>query len=129
MDFQATEKAISNFNFTGSAIRLVEKLGEVGGINAFVDGVTLVIKNDNAPITGRLRVLSPSTGLIGIPQPNEQGVKVNMLFDNQTTIGGAFELISRRYPSFNGRYVIYKLGFNVTNRDTPFYLTAEGRRA
>ena len=127
-EFQATDKDINNFNFTGSAIKLVEKLGEVGGINTFVDGETLVVKNNNQPLTNTLRVLSPETGLIGIPQPTEQGIKVNMLYDNRTVIGGALEIRSTRYPSYNGRYVIYKLGFNIANRDTPFYLNAEARR-
>ena len=52
-----------------------------------------------------------------------------MLFDNQTVIGGAIELESDLYPLLNGRYVIYKLQFQLANRDTPFYLTAECRRA
>ena len=128
-DNQATEQFISNWNFTGSALKQVEKLADLPGINAFVDNDRLVIKNDNAPIAGALRVLSPQTGLIGIPEPTEQGVKVNMLYDNQTQLGGALEIQSNRYPAFNGRYIIYKLSFSIANRDTPFYLTAEARRA
>ena len=126
---QATEQMVANWNFTGSAIKEVEKLADLPGINAFVDNDRLIVKNDNTAISGRLRVLSPQTGLIGIPEPTEQGVKVNMLYDNTTQLGGGLEIQSNRYPAFNGRYVIYKLGFSITNRDTPFYLTAEARRA
>ena len=127
-EFQATDKDISNFSFTGSALKLVERLDDLGSINAFVDGNTLVVKNDNTPLTGLLRVLTPTTGLIGIPQPTEQGMKVNMLYDNRTVLGGALDLQSNLYPSFSGRYEIYKLAFNISNRDTPFYLTADCRR-
>ena len=88
-----------------------------------------MVKNSNVPIAGRVRVLTSKTGLIGIPEPTEQGIRVNMLFDNQTVVGGLLDLMSNRYPSYNGQYVIYKLSFNVANRDTPFYLTAEARRA
>ncbi len=126
---QATEQSVFNWNFTGSALKQIEKLADIPGINAFVDNDRLVIKNNNSALAGRLRVLSPQTGLIGIPEPTEQGVKVNMLYDNQTQLGGALEIQSNRYPAFSGRYVIYKLGFSITNRDTPFYLTAEARRA
>ena len=128
LDFQATDRNISDYTFTGSATQQVIKLDEVAGINAFVDLDTLYIKNDTAPLNGRLRVLTPRTGLIGIPEITEQGVKVTMLFDNQTVIGGAIELESNLYPILNGRYVIYKLLFQLANRDTPFYLAAEARR-
>ena len=128
-NFQATDKTVANFNFTGAALKLVEKLQEVGGVNAYVDGENLVVKNDNTPLVGRLRRLSPRTGLVGIPQPTEQGLRATMLYDNRTVLGGAIDLQTNRYPSFNGLYVIYKLGFNIANRDTPFYLTADMRRA
>lgn len=128
LDFQATDRTLSDYAFTGSATQQVTKLDELPGINAFIDLNTLYIKNDTAPLSGRLRVLSPRTGLIGIPEVTEQGVKVTMLYDNQTVIGGAIDLESDLYPALNGRYVIYKLLFQLANRDTPFYLTAEARR-
>lgn len=128
LDFQATDRTLSDYSFTGSAPQQVIKLDQMNGINAFIDSNTLFVKNDRTPLNGRLRVLSPRTGLIGIPDITEQGIKVTMLYDNQTVIGGAIELESDLYPLLNGRYVIYKLLFQVANRDTPFYLTAEARR-
>ena len=128
LDFQATDRTLSDYAFTGSSIQQVIKLDELTGINAFTDNNTLIIKNDLTPLTGRLRVLTPRNGLIGIPEITEQGIKVTMLFDNQTVIGGAIELESDLYPLLNGRYVIYKLLFQLANRDTPFYLVAEARR-
>ena len=128
LDFQATERTVSDYTFTGSAIQQVIKLDQLDGINAFVDNNTLYLKNDLMPLSGRIRVLTPRTGLIGIPEITEQGVKITMLYDHQTDIGGALDLQSDRYPLLNGRYVIYKLLFQITNRDTPFYLTAEARR-
>ena len=128
LDFQATDRTLSDYRFTGSALQQVVKLDELTGINAFIDNNTLYIKNDSAPLAGRLRVLTPRTGLVGIPEITEQGIKVTMLYDNQTDIGGALEIQSDRYPLLNGRYIIYKLLFQIANRDTPFYLTAEARR-
>ena len=122
---QAPERNISNWNFTGSALKQIEKLADVPNINAFVDNDRLIVKNATSALTGRLRVLSPQTGLIGIPEPTDRGLKVTMLYDNQTQLGGALEIRSNRYQAFNGRYIIYKLGFSIANRDTPFYLIAE----
>ena len=128
LEFQATDRQIGNFNFSGSALNLVENLGQLGQLNVYVDNDILIVKDDNNPLRNTVRTLTPETGLIGIPQPTEQGMKVNMLYDNRTVLGGAINLQSVLYPSFNGMYVIYKLGFQIANRDTPFYLTADCRR-
>ena len=128
VDFQATDKQIAGYSFTGSSLRQVEKLGEAGGVNAFVDNDTLFVKDSMQPLSNRIRVLSPNTGLVGIPEPTEQGIRVNMLYDNQTVVGGRLDLTSNLYPNLTGRYVIYKLFYHLTNRDTPFYLTAEANR-
>ena len=128
LENQATDRTISNWNFTGSALKQIDKLAAVPGINAFVDNDRLIIKNRAQALTGRLRVLSPQTGLIGIPQPTDRGLRVTMLYDNQTQLGGALEIRSNRYPAFNGLYQIYKLGFSIANRETPFYLIADVTR-
>ena len=55
-------------------------------------------------------------------------LKVKFLLDNQTTLGSSLEIQSQQYPAANGTYVIYKLGFQIANRDTPFYYIAEAAR-
>ena len=49
LDFQATDRNISDYAFTGSATQQVIRLDEVAGINAFIDLDTLYIKNDTSP--------------------------------------------------------------------------------
>ncbi len=66
--------------------------------------------------------------MIGIPEFTEQGIKVKMLLDNQTKLGGGLRITSSIYPAVNGDYVIYKLGFDIATRDTPFYYIAEAAR-
>ena len=127
-NFQATDKNISNYAFSGSALDQVNQLNSYGGINVFVDNGILVAKNGFVPITGALRVLSAETGMIGIPEFTEQGIRVKFLIDNRTTLGGALQIISQQYPATNGRYVIYKLGFQIATREVPFYYIAEASR-
>lgn len=126
--FQATDKQIANYNFTGGALKQVDKLGEVGAVDAFVDDSRLIVKNRGAALTGQLRVLNVDTGMIGIPEVTERGVKVKYLLDNSSVLGGALRLESAIYPTVNGDYTIYKLGFDIANRDTPFYWIAEASR-
>lgn len=100
----------------------------MGGINVFIDDNTLVVKDAYVPLTNTLRILSAETGMIGIPEFTEQGIKVKFLLDNRTTLGGSLRIDSKQYPAANGDYVIYKLGFQIATRDTPFYYIAEAAR-
>jgi hypothetical protein len=129
LNFQAKDKQISNYTFTGANLKQIDKLGTAGGVNAFLDGKTLVVKDVGKALPGKLRVLSQDSGMIGIPEPTEQGVKVTYLLDNTSTIGGGLRLTSAIYPSMSGDYSIYKLGFNIASRDVPFYWIAEGTRS
>ena len=128
LNFQANDKSIANYQFGGGALNSVELLSQSGGINAFIDDNTLVVKNAFIPLTGTTRILSAETGMIGIPEFTEQGLKVKFLIDNQTKLGGGLQINSVQYPATNGNYVIYKLGFQIASRDTPFYYIAEAAR-
>lgn len=128
LNFQAKDKNISNYAFTGGALKQLDELSSAGAVDVFIDGNTLVVKDIHVPLTGVLRILSENSGMVGIPELTEQGVKVSCLLDNQTSIGGALQMESNIYPTVNGKYVVYKLGFNITSRDVPFYWIPEGQR-
>lgn len=128
LDFQASDKSIGNYSHSGAAARQVGKLADSGDVDVYLDGNTLVVKDANVPLTGRLRILDADSGMIGIPEITEQGIKVKYLLDNQTALGGALRIVSRLNPAASGEYAIYKLGFEVASRDTPFYWIAEGKR-
>ena len=126
--FRATDRMIANYSFSGSATKQVEKLDQFIGVSAFIDDESLLVMDEPRQAAAQARLLTPMTGLVGIPVPTEQGVKVTMMYDQQTINGGLIDLRSVRYDTYNGLYQIYKLSYHVTNRDTPFYLIAECRR-
>lgn len=128
LNYQATNKNLTNFSYSGNALGQVDNLSSVGNINAYVDDDTLVVKDSTKPISNVIKLLSADTGMIGIPEFTEHGIKVKFLIDNQTKLGGLLRIKSEIYPSINGDYMIYKLGFELSNRDTPFYYIAEARR-
>lgn len=128
LNFQATDKNVSNYAYAGPALNQIGVVGSMGNINMFVDDNTLVVKNAFIPLNNTLKILSAETGMIGIPEFTEQGIKVKFLLDNRTTLGGGLRIISKMYPAANGDYVIYKLGFQIATRDTPFYYIAEAAR-
>lgn len=129
LTFEATQKQISNYTFTGSAAKQVEHLGNMGRVNAYIDDKMLVVKNFNTALTRKVRDLNLDSGMIGIPEFTEQGIKVKMLFDNQTVLGGGLKIKSKMNPAADGLYTIFKLGFELASRDTSFYLIAECTRA
>lgn len=127
--FQATPKQVSNYSFTGSAAKQVGQIGQLARVNAYVDDGALVVKDWNTPIADRVSEVNLDTGMIGIPEFTETGIKVKLLFDNQTVLGGALRVTSRLNPAANGLYTVAKLGFELASRDTPFYYIAEAVRA
>lgn len=129
LNFQAPDRNISNFSHTGSALHGIEKINQMGGgIHAYQDNEQLVVKSLNVPLTGTLRVLNKDSGMVGIPGFTELGVRVKYLMDKETVLGGALEIQSVMYPTTNGRYMIFKLGFEIASRDEPFYWIADGLR-
>lgn len=129
LSFQATDKNVSNYSYTGATLKQVDHLQDAGGINVYVDNDTLVVKNSNVPLSGTIRILNAGSGMIGIPEMTERGIRVKFLIDNTTVLGGGLKIQSIQYPAVNGNYIIYKLGFEIANRDTPFYWIAEALRA
>ncbi len=129
LDYQAEDRQIANYAFTGSALRQVDALATAGEVDVFVDDETLVVKTRGKPLVGRVRQLSLDSGMIGIPEVTEKGIKVRMLLDNTTVIGGALDITSKLNPALNGQYTIYGLDFEIASRDTPFYFIANCERA
>jgi hypothetical protein len=123
--FQATDKNLTNYSYNGATLKTVDFLQNSGGLNVFLDNDNLVVKNIGEALTNTLKLVSAKNGMIGIPQLTERGVRVKFLLDKATVLGGGLKLESEQYPTVNGNYIIYKLGFEIANRDVPFYYIAE----
>lgn len=126
--FEAKDRPVANYSFTGGALKQIEVLATMGAVNAYADDAELIVKDYGVPLIGQLRVLSAESGMVGIPETTEHGVKITYRLDNESKLGGALDLQSLVYPSLNGHYTIYKLGWNITSRENPFYWIAECQR-
>lgn len=128
LDFQGPDKRIASYSFSGAAAAQIDKLRSVSGQEVYVDGQTLVVKQATQSVDGATFIIDSSAGL-QVPKVTEQGIKATFLFDPRIRLGSAIEIRSSQFPATNGRYIIYKLAYNIANRDTPFHYTAEARRA
>lgn len=128
LQFEADDKSVSNYSYTGAKAGQINTLSDAGGVDCFVDDDKLVVKNKGASLKDSSHVLSEDTGMIGVPELTDQGVRVKFLFTPRVQLGASIEIKSKLNPSLSGRYVIYRLDYDLSSRDTPFYITADCRR-
>lgn len=128
LKFQALDKTVSNYSFTGGKLNQVNDIQSLGAYDVYVDDNVLVVKDTRTPLTGRTYLLDIDNGLVGKPQFNEQGIEVKFMFEGSFTLGAALKIKSITNPAANGDYVVYKLGFELTTREEPFYWVAEAAR-
>lgn len=128
LEFRATDRPIVNFTFTGAAAKQIKKLNEIGGIEAHADTGKLIVRDINQPRSDTATLVSSETGMVGVPQINEYGVEVTMLINRELRIGEKIEVKSAINTAANGTYTIYKLAFEASSWETPFYWKIEGRR-
>lgn len=128
LKFEANDRNIANYAYSGSATGQLQRLGDLGPIDAYVDDNTLVCKDKGAALANASHVLSQDTGMIGQPELTEYGIRVKCLLSPGVTLGGTLTLNSVQNPSLNGDYTIYRTGFEIATRDVAFYDVIEATR-
>lgn len=128
-EWQATsQKTIDLFNFAGSKAQLIKEFNKLDNIKMFEDnGKLKVVDNIVKRPENTAKIISKDTGMIGIPQPDQFGVKVRTLLDPSLFCGDWFNLQSVILPGLNGFYWIYNLDFIFASRETEFYSEIYGK--
>lgn len=128
LNFLAKDKNIANYSYSGPASKQIKDLQDIGGVDTFIDDMDLIIKDIAAPIKNRRRILNMNSGLVGIPQPIDNGVEITYLINDNSLLGGQLTLESKFNKPLNGDYVIESLNFNIENRGDNFFYIATCRR-
>lgn len=124
LDFQATDKNIANYTYTGGALGQINRLAEAGGVRAFLDDDRLIVQDYEDPAKGRIKILNMHSGMVGIPKATEKGITVQYLIDGESVLGGLLRLESKFNQSLNGDYKIDQSKFDVASHDNPFFYQA-----
>lgn len=124
LDFQAVDKLISNFTYTGGALGQISRLSEAGGVRAFLDDMKLLVQDRDKATAGRVKLLNLNSGMIGLPKITETGVEVLYLIDGESALGGTLQLESQFNKAANGSYKIDQLSFEVASHEEPFFYKA-----
>lgn len=126
--FEATDRNIGNYAYTGSVTGQVQRLQQLGAIDAYVDDGTLVCKNRGVALLNDVHVLSQDTGMIGQVELTEYGIRVKCLLSPGVKLGGTLSVVSVQNPSLSGDYTIYRTGFEIATRDVAFYDVIEATK-
>lgn len=124
LDFQAAEKLIANYAYTGGAMGQVQRLANAGGVRAFLDDNMLIVQDKDKPSKGRIKILNMNSGMVGLPKTTEKGVEVTYLIDGESVLGGMLRLDSKFNKAANGDYKIDQLKFSVESHGDNFFYTA-----
>ena len=128
-----SQKTIDSFNFSGAKAKLINRLNQLDNFYAYIDNNVLYVvdKNEDSPDTtkqsGTIKVINGDSGLIGLPQPDEYGVKIKVLLDPAVSLGDWFKLESRRLPIVNGFYQVYEMTYDFATRESQYYLEIYGK--
>lgn len=138
-----SQKLIDAFNFVGAKAKLLYKLNLADNIRAFIDNGNLYVidkdeeppqeENNNTSQTsttkksGFIKYITPDSGLIGLPQPDEYGVKIKILLDPAVQLGDWFKLESKRLPIVNGFYQVYEMTYDFATREPQYYIEIFGK--
>lgn len=132
LQFEATDMQVANYTHAVAASHEIRKLATMGNFDAYQDDGKLIVKDTAMPfvdsvdkVAGALKIVSATTGMIGIPVHDENGLSCKMLIDGRFKVGEALRVESTLNPNINGSYVIYKLIYEGANRDTQWYMTAK----
>jgi hypothetical protein len=128
LQFEAADRNIQNYAYTGSVTGQMQRLQALGPVDAYVDDNTLVCKDKGTPLTNQVHTLSQDTGMVGQVELTEYGIRVKCLLSPNVKLGGTLTLQSVQNPSLNGNYTIYRTGFEIATRDTAFYDVIEATR-
>lgn len=120
--FEATDKAVANYLYNGPRAKQIQKLAEVGDIDVYIDDDALIVKDLGKALSGKARLISKNTGMVGNPTLDEKGGKVRVMFDPNIKLGQAIQIQSDVNKAANGQYVIYAMTGSLMSRGLDWYL-------
>lgn len=123
-DWQAIQNQnLDNFHFTGSKAELIKRYNALGDVVMFEDNGVIRVLDKSAKRTNQqpVKLISAESGMIGLPELNDKGVKVKCLLDPSLNCGAWIQVKSLKLPVANGYYQSYALDFDFATREQAFY--------
>lgn len=113
-------RQISNYSFTGSPQKQLQKLNEMGVV-AYIDNNVLIVADPDQPRGDQPIEINASTGMVGVPQPTASGCMVRIMVGQNIDVGCEVRIESKQNPAVNGNYIVMQLDYEISNRSEPFF--------
>lgn len=122
-------KIIPRYTFNGVVTAMIVRISELANVRCYVDDDTLVVTDWAAGLSNTIVEVNKDSGMIGIPEFTEYGIRVKTLADRNIVLGGAIRLNSFMVPVMNADYVITRLDYDLTSREQAFYYDVWANRS
>lgn len=107
---------LSNPYFAGTAWEQIKALINAMGCYGYLDSPkkTLAIWKKGAARAGRVPIVSPSTGMIGYPEFQQNQVRLKTLFDPTSLLSGGMEIeVQSELKAANGKWSVTTVTTNI----------------
>ena len=119
--FETTKNPmIENYQFTGTPEKQIELLNNLNVI-AYKENGNLIVKDMGTARKIPTIQINTNNGMVGVPEVTDVGARAKMLIKNNLELMAPCTLTSASNPAANGNYSIYKLSYEISSRETPFY--------
>jgi len=108
---------IMNPYYPGTAIQQISALCDHAGLEHIIDNGTLAIWKPGSARQGSGATVSPSTGMVGYPRFNAQGIDITAEFQPTFVYGQNIQVQSSITPAC-GTWIIYSLEYDLES-ETP----------
>jgi len=103
---------IMNPYYPGTAIQQIDALCEHAGLEHIIDNGTLAVWKAGSARQGSGATVSPSTGMVGYPRFNAQGIDITAEFQPTFVFGQNIKVESSITPA-QGTWIIYYLEYDL----------------
>jgi hypothetical protein len=114
-------QTVPKFTFNGQPVAMMTRISELFNVKCYTNDNQIVIKPWSEPLSNQIVEVSTTSGMVGIPEFTEYGVKVKTLVDRNVVLGGAMRLTSTMVPVMNADYVITRIDYDLATREQQFY--------
>lgn len=100
---------LTDTTLNGSNMEKIEKLAQMCDFDLYVEQRSITICKKGAARPLKIPVISPSSGLIGYPSPDQRGVTLNCAYDPIVRFGGIIRVSGSLIAVANADWRIYGL--------------------
>lgn len=121
-------KTVTNWRSDSGCQQQIEELSRASGCDVSIDDSELVIKPRGQHKAGSTSVvISRDSGMVGIPELSESGLKVKCLLDPAFSVGCRYRVESELHPGATGWYVADSISWELATHDTAWYVALESK--